>query len=609
MNDFSKRSYIILLVFVLVALVFLVRLFRLQVLDSTYKKYATNNVLREVVQYPARGLVYDRNGELLVYNKTAYDLLITPREVKQFDTTLFCNLLDITREDLEAGIEKARNYSRYKPSILVKQISPENYAILQEQLYKFEGFHSQTRTLREYSVPAAAHVLGYVSEVGQSDIDKNPYYKSGDYIGASGIEKTYEEQLRGAKGVKKNLVDVHNRIQGSYLNGQEDIPAQIGKNLTSTLDIKLQLYAEKLLQNKKGAVVAIEPSTGEVLALASAPVYDPGLLVGRVRGKNYTALLADSLKPLFNRALQAKYPPGSTFKTVNALIGLQEGAITTETRFSCSGKASKPISCTHNHITPANVIDGIRESCNPFMWNTFRNIIGHSRTVKEGFATWRQYVQQFGIGTILGEDFANTLKGDLPTVAYYDRLYKGHWNALTVRSLAIGQGEIGVTPLQMANVAAIIANHGFYYEPHLVSAVENDTVRSSINVKHSVQIDEKYFEPIVEGMHQSTSKPWVKYFIPSIQYCGKTGTIQNNQGIDHGAFEAFAPRENPKIALFVYIENSKWGSEYAAPIASLLIEKYLNDTIATNRLRIEKLMLDSNLLDPDKIVISDGTED
>lgn len=607
MNDLSKRSYIIVLIFVLVALVFIGKLLRLQVLDSTYKQYATNNVLREVVQYPARGLIYDRNGKLMVYNKTAYDLLITPREVKQFDTTLFCSLLDITRPELEESIQKAKAYSWYKPSILVKQISPENYAILQEQLYKFEGFHSQTRTLREYTEPVAAHALGYVGEVTANDIEKDNYYKSGDYIGVSGVEKTYEKQLRGTKGVKKNLVDVHNRIQGSYRGGSEDIPAQIGSNLTTTIDLDLQVYAEKLFKNKKGAVVAIEPSTGEVLAMLSAPLYDPSLLVGRVRGKNYTELLADSLKPLFNRALQAKYPPGSTFKTINALIGLQTGAITTSTRFLCNGPASSPIKCTHNHVTPTNVLEGIRESCNPFMWNTFRSIIGKYRTAAEGFRVWRQFVQNFGLGTILSTDFANALKGDLPSEELYNRIYgAGHWNALTIRSLAIGQGELGVTPLQMANVASIVANRGYYFEPHIVKEVEGDTIQSSFKNKHEVGIDEVNFAPIIEGMRESIKGA---YNIPGLEYCGKTGTIQNNQGIDHGAFEAFAPRENPEIAVFVYVENSKWGASYAAPIAGLLIEKYLNDTIANNRLYVERQMLNANLLDPNKIVITDGSEE
>ncbi|MCK5729534.1 MAG: penicillin-binding protein 2, partial [Draconibacterium sp.] len=415
MNVLSKRKFVVLAIFAFVGVIFIISLFRLQVLDSTYKQYATNNVLRLVTQYPARGLVFDRNGKLLVYNKTAYDLLITPREVSKFDTTLFCNLLNISKEDLETGISKATKYSRYKPSILIKQISPERFAVLKEQLYKFQGFHTQSRTLREYSSTAAAHALGYVGEVSGSDIQKDGYYKSGDYIGISGIEKTYEKQLRGVKGVKKNLVDVYNRVQGSYRNGEEDIPARIGKNITSTIDLDLQLYAEQLFQNKRGSVVAIEPLTGEVLAIVSAPTYDPGLLVGRVRGKNYSELLADTLKPLFNRSLLAKYPPGSTFKPLNVLIGLQEQAIQLYTKFTCSGQGSRPIRCTHDHITPTNVVQAIRESCNAFLWNTFRSILNNSKTSAEGFNVWYNYVKSFGIGQNVSSDFSNGLKGDLPT--------------------------------------------------------------------------------------------------------------------------------------------------------------------------------------------------
>lgn len=599
MKDFSKRSYVIAALFVLVALVYMGKLFRLQVLDSTYKQYATNNVLREVVQYPARGLIYDRNGELLVYNRTAYDLLITPREVSEFDTMLLCNLLNVDRVDIEAGIEKAKNYSWYKPSILVKQISPQHFAILQEQLYKFEGFHSQSRTLREYSTTAAAHALGYVGEVTSNDINNNPYYKTGDYIGISGIEKTYEAQLRGIKGVKKNLVDVHNRIQGSYRSGREDVPAQIGNNITTTIDLELQLYAEKLFRNKKGALVAIEPETGEILTILSAPIYDPGLLVGRVRGENYANLLADTLKPLFNRSLQAKYPPGSTFKTINALIGLQEGVINIHTRFTCNGPGSYPIRCTHDHVSPANVVDGIRESCNPFMWNTFRNIINKHDTPAEGFNEWREYVMNFGIGKTISHDLSNALKSDVPPESLYNRIYgEGHWNALTIRSLAIGQGELGVTPLHMANAVSAIANRGYYYEPHIVNAIANDTIRSSVKLKNEVGIDAEHFEPVIEGMAQSIRG---LYLVPELEYCGKTGTIQNPHGTEHGAFEAFAPRENPGIAVFVYVENSVWGASYAAPIASLVIEKYLNDTIANSRKWIEKRMLEADLLNPEQI--------
>ena len=602
MNVYSKRRFVVLAVFAVVGLIFIISLFRLQILEPTYKQYATNNVLREVIQYPARGLVFDRNGKLLVYNKTAYDLLITPREVSDFDTTLFCNLLEISKEDLDAGIIKAKKYSRYKPSILIKQISPERFAVLKEKLYKFQGFHTQSRTLREYSNTVAAHALGYVGEVSNRDIQNDEYYKSGDYIGISGIEKIYENQLRGVKGVKKNLVDVHNRVQGSYRDGREDVPAQIGKNVTSTLDLDLQLYAEKLFQNKKGSVVAIEPSTGEVLAIVSAPTYDPGLLVGRVRGKNYSKLLADTLKPLFNRSLQAKYPPGSTFKPLNVLIGLQEQTININTRFACSGTSSRPIRCTHDHGSPVSVIEAIQESCNAFLWNTFRSILNKSKSSAEGFNVWYNYVKSFGIGQNLSSDFSNGLKGDLPTESDYNKIYgEGHWNALTVRSLAIGQGELGVTPLQMANYGAILANRGHYYKPHIIKEIENDTISRSFKVRTDVQIEAKYFEPVITGMAKSVAENLALYVkIPEIEMCGKTGTVENPHGSDHSVFVAFAPRENPEIAIFVYVENGVWGSRYAAPMASLMVEKYLTDSISTRRKYIEKRMIDANLLNPNQ---------
>ncbi|WP_347839896.1 penicillin-binding protein 2 [uncultured Draconibacterium sp.] len=605
MNNLSKRSYVVAAVFAVVGLIYAINLFRLQVLDSDYKKYATNNVLREVVQYPARGLVYDRNGELMVFNKTAYDLLIIPREVEKFDTLLLCNLLDISPTELEEGIAKAKKYSRYKPSVLVKQISPENFAVLQEQLYKFKGFHSQTRTLREYTHPVAAHVLGYVGEVSSNDIKRDSYYKSGDYIGQSGIEKTYEKQLRGVKGVKKYMVDVHNRIQGPYLNGREDKPAEIGKNLVSTIDIDLQVYAEKLFQNKKGAVVAIEPASGEILAMLSAPTYDPALLVGRVRGSNFSRLQNDTLMPLFDRSLQARYPPGSTFKPFNILIGLQEGAITTSTRVVCNGKSSQPIRCTHDHVSPASVVDAVRESCNPFLWNTFRNTINKFPSTTEGFAKWSEYVQRFGLGERVSTEFYNENPGLRPTVEYYNQKFDGTWwRALTVRSLAIGQGEMGTTPIQMANCAAILANKGYYYQPHIIKQVEYDTTRQSILFKHETGIDARHFDPVYEGMRQVTIAR-LNRFVPGISYCGKTGTIQNPQGIDHGAYIAFAPEEDPKIAICVYVEHSKWGASYAAPMASLLIEKYLNDTIASNRLVYEKQMMEAVLTDPHNPELAD----
>ncbi len=599
MDIYSRRKYLVIAIFLVVGLIFILKLFNIQVLDSDYKEYATNNVLREVVQYPARGLIYDRNGKLIVYNKPAYDLLITPREVKDFDTTYFCQLLEITKEDLIAEIQKAKKYSYYKPSILIKQISPENFAILQEQLYKFSGFHTQSRTLREYSNPVAAHVLGYVSEVNANDIEKDNYYKSGDYIGASGLERTYEKQLRGTKGIKKQLVDVHNRTQGSFRNGREDTPATIGKDINSSIDLDLQIYAEKLLENKIGSVVAIEPSTGEILAMVSSPVYNPGLLVGRVRGVNYAKLVADTLKPLFNRALLAEYPPGSTFKIMNVLIALHEQTINLNTRFSCAGPASVPIRCTHNHVSPLGPVQAIKESCNPFLWNTFRSIIDKYDTPAEGFSNWKEYVQSFGMGKKLGSDLEFENEGNVPTEEYYNRFFgAGHWNALTIRSLAIGQGELGITPLQLANYCAAIANRGYYYIPHVVKKIEDEEISEDFATKIYTNISVEHFEPVIEGMQRvvETTNAASLMRIPGIEMCGKTGTVQNPHGEDHSAFMAFAPKENPKIAISVYVENSGFGATYAAPIASLLVEKYLKGEINQSRSWVEKRMLDIDLI-------------
>lgn len=580
---------------------YLVKLFRLQVLESNYKQFATRNVLRELVQYPARGLIYDRNGELLVYNKAAFDLLITPREVMEFDTTYLCNILEITKNDLEIRIKKASDYSRYKPSILVKQIPPETYAVLQEKLYKFRGFHTQSRTLREYAYPAAAHVLGYVGEVTPGNIENDIYYKMGDYIGATGIENSYEAHLRGKKGIKKYLVDVHNRIKGNYLAGREDVPAEIGSNITSSLDIDLQLYAEKLMQNKKGSIVAIEPATGEILALASSPSYDPGLLVGRVRGRNFAALLTDTLKPFFNRALLAKYPPGSTFKIFNLLVAMQEETINTSTKFSCSGTASKPIRCTHSHVSPLNIVQAVKESCNPFLWNTFRTIINKPGVAEQGYDMWRDYVLKFGMGRKLDTDLTIENQGFVPEVDYFNRYFGEHrWSALTIRSLSIGQGELGVTPLQLANFAATVANRGYYHIPHVIKNVENESVDSRFKRKNHVGIDTVHFRPVIEGMQRVVENTSASIYmkIPEITMCGKTGTAQNPHGKDHSIFMAFAPKDDPKIAISVYVENSGYGAVWAAPIASLLVEKYLTDSIAESRKWVEKRMLDANLLNP-----------
>jgi len=603
-DTFAKRKYILGSIFIVIAFIFVVRLFTLQVIDSSYKQYATRNVLRRIINYPARGLIYDRNGKLLVHNKAAYDLLVIPREVAPFDTLQLCGLLHMEKEDLTKGLKEARNYSPYRESVLVKQLSPEVYAVLQEKLFKYPGFFVQPRTLREYPRKMAAHMLGYVGEVNQSHIDKDPYYRQGDYIGVTGLEKTYEKELRGRKGVNFYLADVHNRFKGSYRGGQSDTTAILGKNLVSTIDGDLQYYAERLMQNKRGAVVAIEPSTGEILCYYSGPSYDPNLLVGRERSKNYAALLADTLKPLTNRAIASAYSPGSTFKPMNALIALEEGSINPATSVSCAGKASTPIRCTHIHESPVSLRGAIRESCNPYFWNTFRSVINKYPKAQEGYEHWRSHALSFGLGKVLGTEFYGQSKGNIPEVSYYDRYFgKNRWNALTIRSLAIGQGEVILTPLQMANMVSVIANRGYYVEPHLVRSVfEKGGDQEELRFERkNATVSPDHFEEVIEGMQQVVELTSLRYtaYVEGIEICGKTGTIQNPHGSDHSAFIAFAPKVNPKIAIAVYVEFGVWGSRHAAPIASLMIEKYLNDSIASPaRKALEQKLFDTNLLNP-----------
>lgn len=604
MDKFAKRKYILGSVFILIAFTFIVRLFVLQVIDSSYKQYATRNVLRRIINYPARGLIYDRNGKLLVHNKAAYDLLVTPRELSAFDTIQFCHLLHIDKSELIEGLIKARKYSTYKPSVIVRQLSPEVYAMLQEKLFKYPGFFAQTRTLREYPRKMAAHMLGYVGEVNQTIIDQDPYYSQGDYIGITGLERAYEKELRGRKGVNFYLVDVHNRIKGAYRDEKNDTAAILGKNLISTIDGDLQFYAEKLMQNKRGAVVAIEPATGEILCYYSGPSYDPNLLVGRERSENYKILLNDTLKPLINRAISAAYSPGSTFKPINALIALEEGAITTQTSVFCNGPASTPIRCTHNHESPISLKGAIRESCNTYFWNTFRSAINKYPKAEEGYEHWRAHVLSFGLGQTLGTEFFGQSTGNIPRTSYYDRYFgKNHWNALTVRSLAIGQGEVILTPLQMANMVSVIANRGYYIEPHLIRAISEKEGRQenlTFERKNST-VSSEHFAEVIEGMQQVVELTNTRYtaFVNGIEMCGKTGTIQNTQGSDHSAFIAFAPKNNPKIAIAVYVEFGVWGARHAAPIASLIIEKYLNDSIAApSRKALEQKLFDTNLLNP-----------
>jgi penicillin-binding protein 2 len=564
--------------------------------------------LRYVTQYPARGLIYDRNGKLVVFNQAAYDLMVIPTQIGVMDTALFCNELGITIASFKERIKAARNYSRRAPSIFLKQISAETYAKFQEKIFIFPGFYVQPRTLRKYSRPVAAHLLGYVSEVDEDQIRKDPYYKPGDYIGKLGIEEAYEKELRGTRGVKIYLVDVYSRVKGSYAGGSMDTVAVQGKDIISSIDLDLQEYGEKLMQKKTGSIVAIEPETGEILALVSSPDYDPELLVGRVRSENYKKLSEDTiLKPLFNRAFMASYPPGSTFKPINGLIALQEKVITPSTEFGCQN-GYLFVAC-HTHSSPLDLKGAIMNSCNSYFCQTYRRILENPRygSVSEAFDKWKGYLDEFGFGKKLEADFVNELPGLIPSAAYFNRYHgKDGWKALTVISLAIGQGEIGTTPLQMANMTAAIANRGFYYIPHVVKSIGNNhNIDTSFTTKHRISIDSVNFEKVILGMEAAVNGGQGATAriaaLNDIIVCGKTGTAENPHGEDHSVFIAFAPKDDPKIALAVYVENAGFGATYAAPVASLMIEKYLKGRISDPNKWLEQRMLDLNLVDRDTI--------
>ncbi|MFA9389487.1 MAG: penicillin-binding protein 2 [Prolixibacteraceae bacterium] len=609
MDSYSKRKNIILLIFLLVGVAFILKLFSLQVINSTYKRTATKNVLREVVEYPSRGLIYDRNGKLMVYNQASYDLMATPREIGVFDTLGLCQMLEVSVGNLRDELRRAKKYSRYKPSIVVKQISPERYALLQEKMYKYPGFFFITRTLRTYGFSSAAHVLGYVGEVNQNALDKDQYYRSGDYVGITGIEKAYEKELRGDKGAKFFLVDVHNRVKGTYDKGRLDTTAVKGIDLISTIDIVLQQYGELLMQNKAGSIVAIEPSTGEILALVSTPGYLPEELVGRKRMENYPKLATDSLLPLYNRAIRAQYPPGSTFKMLHALIALQENVINPSTRFTCSfgyHAGSFTQKCHHNQSF--DLTGSIAESCNAYYAYTFRRILENPALggVKNGYEKWRNYAKSFGFTAKVCPEFDEELKGYIPESDYYQKKVFPYskWRALPLISLAIGQGEIQATPMQMANYTAALANHGFYYSPHVVKEIGHGGTREEWLEKHYTLVDTVQFEKIMDGMENVMSHTYpgtaANASVSGIRICGKTGTAENPHGPDHSTFIAFAPRNHPKIAIAVYVENGRWGNLYAAPIATLMIEKYLNGEIQASSKWSETKMLTTNLLYPDQ---------
>lgn len=596
---YADRKIVIVTTFIVIGFIYILRLFYIQIVDRSYTLSANNNVLRYVTQFPARGLIYDRNGKLIVYNEAVYDLMVIPNQVKNIDTAEICRLLEIDKQGFIDRLKKARDYSPHLATAFEKQISKETYGYIEEKLYRFQGFFVQPRTLRKYPMSIGAHILGYIGEVTPRQIEKDPYYKQGDYIGISGIERSYEDELRGVKGMKIRMVDVFNRDVGSFENGKYDTAAIMGNDLYTGLDADIQAYGELLMQNKRGSVVAIEPKTGEILCFLSSPGYDPNLLVGRVRGKNFDMLNKDPVKPLLNRAIAGTYPPGSTFKMANDLIGLQEGVLTPNTRFSCQGPGSSPIRCTHNHQSPLDVYTAIQQSCNPFHWQVFRALLNDQDygSVKERYNVWRNHLLSMGFGKSLESDLPYEVKGILPTSDFFDKVYgAGHWNAMTVRSLSIGQGEITVTPLQLVNYSAMVANRGWYYPPHIVRALGTEkNLTDFTKKKNIISIRPEYVDVVRKGMEEVVEMGTARaYKMDSIPMAGKTGTADNPHGKPHSVFIGFAPLDNPKIAICVIVENAGFGSTYAAPIASLIIEKYITRTIS--RKDLEERMINMNLL-------------
>jgi penicillin-binding protein 2 len=607
LNPYVNRKYLIGSVFSLFILAYLVRLFYIQVIDDQYKFSAENNSQRRVIKYPPRGVIYDRNGILMVQNEAAFDLMVIPRQVQAFDTSDFCQMLNVSLEDFSKMLQKAADYSGYRPSALVSQVSAETYAVMQEKMFKFPGFFFQSRTLRRYPRPVAAHLLGYVGEVDERVIKDNPYYLLGDYIGISGVEAAYEEYLRGKKGVSIYTVDVHNRIVGHFAEGTLDTVPVLGNDIVLSIDIELQEYAEKLMQNKRGCVVAIDPSTGQILALVNSPTYDPNLLVGRVRAKNYHKLLYTEGKPLFNRATMAKYPPGSTFKMANGLIALQEGVISDNTTFGCSmgfRLGNVKVGC-HAHASPLDLVHAVSNSCNAYFCHVFRKIIDNPKykNTRKGFEVWRSYMLDFGFGRKLESDQPHEGTGNIPTPEYYDKYFGANrWRSLTIISLSIGQGEIGVTPFQLANFGAVIGNRGWYYLPHMIREIKGlEKIPAQFTEKHVTKIQPEYYEFMVEGMEQAVLAGTARIArLDSVVVCGKTGTAQNPHGKDHSVFLAFAPKDNPVISIAVIVENGGFGATYAAPIASLCMEKYLFRTV--KRTDLEERMTNAVLLNVEKTI-------
>lgn len=602
----ENRHFLYYAIFGIVGLSIAIRLFYLQVIDKSYEELARDISRREIVQFPPRGLIYDRNGVLLVYNDVIYDLMVVPRQVKDLDTAAFCDLLKITREQFVEKMKKAiiMNGDR-RSSVFEKQISPKAYASFQEKLFNFTGFFIEVRTDRKYNTHSMAHVLGNTGEVSEKRIEQsNGYYRQGEFVGLNGIERSYEELLRGTKGVRNMMVDVWGREIGPYNGGALDTVPASGTNLYVTLDAELQALGEKLLQNKVGSVVAIEPSTGDILALVSSPGYDPNEFIGRERGNNYMKLLRDPMRPLFNRPLNAPYPPGSVFKIIESLIGQQEGTLTPQTMYGCGGGyrvGNHTVKCSHRHYSPLDLRGAIEQSCNPYYCQVFRAIMDQKKfkSTAEAYENWYNHMQSFGVGTQLGIDLYGESKGILYPYTYFDKLYgKNSWRSTNIISLSIGQGEVGITPLQMANVVAIVANRGYFITPHILKYIGDEkNVPDQFTKRRYASVDTQYYEAVVEGMARVVNNGTARIAqIKDIQVCGKTGTAQNPHGDDHSVFIGFAPMYNPKIAIAVVVENGGFGARWAAPIASLMMEFYLTNHAPTARPDLQKRMEEGNLI-------------
>ena len=597
-------------IIIISAVIILARIFYLQVVDENLKLQAENNAIKKVFDFPERGYIYDRNGKLLVANQPSYDIMVVPREIKNIDTLGFCNLLGITKEYFIKQIEKAKVYSPRLPSVFLSQLNKREYAGFQEKERKFEGFYVQKRALRDYQVNYGANIFGFITQVNQGIIEKNPYYNSGDLIGKQGVEQEYEETLRGIKGVKYLLRDKHNKIIGPYQEGKFDTIAQQGNDLTLTIDAELQKYGTELMINKRGGIIAIEPKSGEILALISAPTYDPALLVGRQRSKNYTNLYLDSIaKPLYDRALQAEYPPGSPFKIVTGLIALHEEVIDENTGFVCNHgffyARGAFMKCHDSGVSRLN--NGFYNSCNTYFASIYRKTIEKYKSPGYAVDNWSKHVKSFGLGDFLGTDMPIGRKGLVPDTKFYKK--HRNYNPDQIRSSyiisnAIGQGEVLTTPIQLANMMAVVANKGYYYTPHIVKKIKNKEIDIKYRTKHVSTIDSKHFDPVIQGLADVYNIGTASSLkVKDLEICGKTGTAENKIRVagktyqlkDHSIFVAFAPKENPTIAIAVFIENGYWGARWAGPIATLMVEKYIKGEIT--RKDLENRMLNGSIQD------------